>query len=86
MTEAQRQALLAPVESLFARLPAVKLEAFYERLSRSGCEIYQKKIKSDLPVGTRVRMCNKQGEFYALGEVRDYPDGSAVKAIKLFDL
>ena len=86
MTEEQRFECLVPVESLFASLPSICLEAFYERLSRSGCEIYQKKIKSDLPVGTRVRMCNKQGEFYALGEVRDYPDGSAVKAIKLFDL
>ena len=86
MTEAQREALLAPVESLFACLPAVKLEAFYERLSRSGCEIYQKKIKSDLPVGTRVRMCDHRGNFYALGEVREYEEGTAIKAIKLFEL
>lgn len=82
----QREELLVPVESLFSTLPVIRLEAFYERLSRSGCEIYQKKIKTDLPVGTRVRMCNKGGEFYALGEVREYEAGSAVKAIKLFEL
>lgn len=86
MTEEERIACLVPVESLFSSLPEVRLEAFYEKLSRSGCEIYQKKIKSDLPIGTRVRMCNKQGAFYALGEVREYEAGSAVKAIKLFDL
>lgn len=86
MTEEERYGLLAPVESLFTTLPAIRLAAFYERLSRSGCEIYQKKIKSDLPLGGRVRMCDEKGHFYALGEVRDYPDGSAVKAIKLFEL
>ncbi len=86
MTDEERQSLLVPVESLFVTLPSVTLEPFYERLSRSGCEIYQKKIKTDLAVGTRVRMHDHQGNFYALGEVRDYEDGSAVKAIKLFEL
>lgn len=86
MSDGERQALLAPVESLFSSLPVIRLEGFYERLSRSGCEIYQKKIKSDLPVGTRVRMCDREGGFYALGEVREYEAGSAVKAIKLFEL
>jgi hypothetical protein len=26
------------------------------------------------------------GVFFALGQVRDYPDGSAVKAVKIFVL
>ena len=86
LSEEERVARLAPVESLFVTCPAVRLPAFYETLSRSGCEIYQKKIGTALDVGTRVRMCNSAGDFYALGEVRDYEDGSAIKAIKLFVL
>ena len=86
MTEEERLACLIPTESLFASLPAVTLPAFYEKLCRSGCEIYQKKIRTSLPTGERVRLCSADGSFFALGEVRDYPDGSAIKALKLFDL
>lgn len=86
MTEEERLACLIPTESLFASLPAVTLPAFYEKLCRSGCEIYQKKIRTSLPTGQRVRLCAANGSFFALGEVRDYPDGSAIKALKLFDL
>ena len=82
--EEARAALLCPIENLFQTLPAVRLPAFYERLSRSGCEIYQKKIKTELTEGQRVRMCNADGAFYALGEVRSYEEGTAIKAIKLF--
>ena len=86
MSAEQREALLIPTEELFKTLPQVRLESFYEKLSRNGCEIYQKKIKSHFELGERVRMLNASGEFYALGEVREYEDGSAIKAIKLFDL
>lgn len=86
MTMEERLARLSPVESLFYDLPVVRLPAFYEKLSRSGCEIYQKKIGSDFPTGQRVRMADAGGHFYALGEVRDYPDGSAIKAIKMFEI
>ncbi len=79
-------AQLLPVESLFSALPAVSLPPFYERLCRSGCEIYQKKIGASLEIGTRVRLLSANGCFFALGEVRDYPDGSAIKAIKQFDI
>ena len=86
MGEEGRVSLLLPIESLFEDIEAVKLPSFYEKLSRNGCEIYQKKIKTDIFVGSRVRMCDADGNFFALGEVREYPDGSAVKAIKLFDI
>ena len=86
MSEEERLSLLIPTEQLFSTLESVRLESFYEKLSRNGCEIYQKKIKSDISVGSRVRMLTKSGEFYALGEVREYEDGTAIKAIKLFDL
>ncbi len=89
--------LLIPTEELFSDCPSVRLHEFYEKLCRSGCEIYQKKIGTSLPVGQRVRICGKKGEgnesgFFALGEViegevcRTPELGSAIKAIKTFDL
>ncbi len=86
MSEEERLSLLSPVESLFYDLPSVRLPAFYERLSRSGCEIYQSKLKTNLAVGDRVRMCTENGAFYALGEVKEFEKGSAIKSIKLFDI
>lgn len=78
-----RGSLLLPVEMLFETLPSVTLSAFYERLMRCGCEIYQKKIGTSFAPGTRLRICADQG-FFALGEVRTYPDGTAIKSLKLF--
>ena len=85
MTEAERAACVIPLENFFLDCPAVDLPAFYARLARNGCEIYQKKIHTDLPVGTTMRMIH-DGVFFALGQVREYPDGSAVKAVKIFVL
>ena len=82
----ERYSLLAPTESLFCELEAVKLPAFYEKLCRSGCEIYQNKIKTNLEVGARARLYSASGEFFALGEVREYENGTAIKAIKTFSL
>ena len=84
-------ALLLPVEEIFADCPIVRLSQFFEKLSRGGCEIYQSKIGTDLPVGTRVRIYGKNG-FFALGEIIPEDEckspelGSAVKAIKTFEL
>ena len=83
----ERLALLRPVEEIFNELEAVKLPAFYEKLFRSGCEIYIKKAKlPEYPVGTRLRVLDSMGGFFALGEVREYENGLAVKSIKLFVL
>ena len=83
----ERLALLRPVEEIFNELEAVKLPAFYEKLFRSGCEIYIKKAKlPEYPVGTRLRVLDSKGGFFALGEVREYENGLAVKSIKLFVL
>ena len=49
-------------------------------------DAYMKKIFTDLSVGTRVRLCTEQGEFFAIGEVREYENGSAIKSIKMFDV
>lgn len=82
----ERYNLLAPTESLFEEFEAVNLPAFYEKLCRSGCEIYQNKIKTNIELGARVRLYTHNGEFFALGEVRDYENGTAIKAIKTFSL
>ena len=83
--------LLLPVEGLFADLDEVSLPEFYEKLFRSGCEIYQKKIFSSYEIGQRLRVIGKKG-FFAVGEVippekcGDPQLGSAIKSIKLFEL
>lgn len=86
LTIEERYALLASTESLFEDIPSVNLPTFYEKLCRSGCEIYQSKIKTAHEVGTRVRLYSANGEFFALGEVREYESGTAIKAIKTFSL
>ncbi|MBQ9785184.1 MAG: tRNA pseudouridine(55) synthase TruB [Clostridia bacterium] len=86
MTPDERLSCLHPTESLFASLPTVRLSAFYEKLCRGGCEIYLKKLGVNLALGSRVRLLDASGAFFALGEVREYEDGLAVKAIKTFVL
>ena len=83
MTEAEREACIFPVEYIFRKYDEVKLPAFFARLAHSGLEIYLKKIKLDLPVGTFVRLCDNDG-FFALGEVREFEDGLAIKPIRQF--
>lgn len=83
MTEAEREACIFPVEYIFRKYDEVKLPAFFARLAHSGLEIYLKKIKLDLPVGTFVRLCDDDG-FFALGEVREFEDGPAIKPIRQF--
>ena len=86
MSESERQAILLPTERLFDDLEAVKLPAFFEKLFRDGCPIYQKKIKTELPVGSRVKICSENGKFFALGEVVEREEGTAIKSIKIFEL
>ncbi len=83
LDQAERDALLLPIEDAFGDLPAVKLPPFFAKLAHSGLEIYQKKIGTGYPVGQTVRFSDADG-FFALGEVRDYPDGTAIKPIKQF--
>ena len=85
MSEEEKTGLLIPTESLFADLEAVSLSQFYEKLSRNGAEIYQKKIGTHFDVSQRVRIYGKSG-FFALGEVMEFEDGSAIKPIKFFEL
>ncbi len=84
MDMVDRRALLRPTEVLFSDLAAVTLPDFFYNLCRGGCEIYLAKLRMDLTEGTRVRLCDPTGAFFALGEVRAYENGPAIKAIKLF--
>lgn len=83
MDENQRLSCLRPVDSLFSGCPGVKLADFYARLGLCGCELYQHKLGTHIPENTLVRLCDKDG-FFALGRVRIYPDGSAIKPVKQF--
>ena len=85
MTEEERIALLRPVEEVFSDLEMLKLPKFYEKLLKNGCEIYQKKVGTSYAVGTRLRLFDENG-FYAVAEVRSYPDGTAIKSLKRFDV
>ena len=85
MSYEERCELTIPTEELFSDCERVILPDFYARLARSGCEIYQSKIKTSHPVDKFVTMWDKNG-FFALGQVRQYESGTAIKAIKLFVL
>jgi tRNA pseudouridine55 synthase len=86
MNETERLSALIPTEALFEALPKICLPEFFEKLCRGGCEIYLKKIGTHHPVGTRVRIFSQKGAFFALGEVKEYEEGLAIKAIKTFAL
>ena len=85
MSEEERISLLRPMEEVFSDALAFRLPQFYEKLLKNGCEIYLKKIGAAFAEGTRLRLVNDSG-FYAVAEVRRYPDGLAIKAIKRFDV
>ena len=85
MTYEQLCEKLIPTETLFTSLPVIQLSGFFLKLCKSGCEIYQKKINTEYELGQRVRLYDEEG-FFALGEIREFEDGSAVKSIKVFRL
>lgn len=85
MSEEEREALIIPTEELFSDLEALTLSPFFARLARCGVEIYLKKISLAAEVGKRFRLFDNEG-FFALGEVREFEEGLAVKPIKQFDV
>lgn len=87
LTPEERTACLLPVERLFDGLDEIRLPGFFEKLFRSGCEVYFKKLGiAPPPDGTRLRICDADGNFFALGECGIYDGGAAVKSVKLFVL
>jgi tRNA pseudouridine55 synthase len=85
MSEEERDALILPIESIFSDKKKLELSPFFARLARCGVEIYLKKISVHADVGERFRLFDS-GKFFALGEVREFEDGLAVKPIKQFDV
>ena len=71
------------VEHIFREKKEVKLEPFFARLARAGQEIYLKKIGASIPEGELVRLTDSEG-FFALGEVRSFEAGLAIKPIRQF--
>ena len=85
MSTEEREKCLMPTELLFSDWEKVVLPDFFSKLSRSGCEIYQKKIGASFPVGTMLRVHDKNG-FYAVGKVLEYEGSTAIKLQKLFQI
>ena len=85
MTPEERYAKLLPTELLFEDYPIARLSDFYAKLSRNGCEIYERKIGASFPLGEKLRVYDKNG-FFAVGEVRQYDEGLAIKLLKRFDI
>lgn len=83
MTEGEREGVIVPVENVFWKLPSVSLSPFFARLAHSGQEIYLKKIGLELEALTRVKLYDSEG-FFAVGEVREFEDGLAIKPIRQF--
>ena len=83
LDENERNSRVLPVESIFKSLPRVTLSEFYARLASCGVEIYLKKINLSFEIGERVTLFDENG-FFALGEVRDFDEGPAIKPIKQF--
>ena len=79
----ERWARVLPVEVIFADKEEIELPPFFARLARAGQEIYLKKLNLSLGVGCQVRLVDSEG-FFALGEVREFEDGAAIKPIRQF--
>ncbi len=83
LSEDERRALVLPTEDIFKKYEVTVLSDFFAKLARAGQEIYLKKIGRELPLGTLVRLADKDG-FFALGEVREFDNGIAIKPIRQF--
>ena len=85
MTEDERCALIVPTERVFMNFDKVILPPFFARLARCGLEIYLKKIGESYDFGTMLRLYDEKG-FFAIGEVREFEDGAAIKPVRQFDV
>ncbi|MBO7304296.1 MAG: tRNA pseudouridine(55) synthase TruB [Clostridia bacterium] len=84
LSESERQRYLLPTETVFQNKKKCILPPFFGKLGRAGAEVYLRKIDFCGEVGERVALFDDKG-FFALGEIREYPDGLAIKPIKQFD-
>ena len=84
MSAEEREAKIYPIEYIFKDKRKIFLQPFFARLARCGVEIYIKKIGIEAVLGERIALYDEKG-FFALGEVREYESGYAIKPIKQFD-
>lgn len=78
-----RLSRILPVECIFGDKKDITIAPFFARLARAGQQIYLKKIGQSLPVGEIVRLSDESG-FFAIGEVKEFEDGMAIKPIRQF--
>ena len=88
MSEEERRARVLPVERVFAGDVSVTLPAFFARLAEAGQQVYLKKLPASSigftpEIGMRVRLYDKDG-FFAVGEIRAFDEGAAIKPIRQF--
>ena len=83
MSSEEREAAVFPVEHVFREYKRVVLSDFFSRLAHSGLEIYLSKIAISAEEGDRLAIYDKNG-FFAIGEVRRFDAGLAVKPIRQF--
>ncbi len=83
MDSEARLALILPIEDIFKKYGEVRLDSFFAHLAHAGQQIYLNKIKKNIAVGTVVRLSDENG-FFAVGEVREFDDGAAIKPIRQF--
>ncbi len=81
----ERAKLVMPTESLFEDCPKIVVNDFYAKLIRGGTELYQKKLGTQIETDKYVRIIHND-TFIALGQVKEYDQGSAVRPVKLFVL
>ena len=85
MSESEREALIYPTEYVFRDNRKIVLPPFFARLARCGVEVYLKKIGAFCNEGEQIALYDEKG-FFALGEVRAFDEGLAIKPIKQFDV
>ncbi len=83
MTEEEKEKRIIPLEFIFSKLERVTLSDFFSRLAACGAEIYLRKLGISLEENKRVALFDKNG-FFAVGEVRKFDTGLAIKPIKQF--
>lgn len=83
MNEDELLSCVLPIEDIFKNHECVHLTEFFARLAHSGQQIYLGKINKDYKLGDVLRIYDEKG-FFALGEVREYEDGAAIKPIRQF--
>lgn len=86
MAPEERESLLIPIDEIFSDFPRVTLPPFFARLALAGAPIYQKKIGTAFPEGTRVAFYDSEG-FFALAEAAHDKEGEAIlRSLRLFRL